>query len=588
MILRMANDTLYLPEYENSWALVIGINNYQHTSPLGYARNDAEVVAQSLTERFDFPPENVTLLFDESATRGAIMSSFLSFAEDKVGPDDRVVVFFAGHGYTRTGKRGEVGYLVPVDGDPGDLSTLIRWDDLTRNAELVAAKHVLFVMDACYGGLAVSRTIPPGSMRFLKDMLQRYARQVLTAGKANELVADAGGPRAGHSIFTGHFLDALDGAAATPDGIITANAVMGYVYDRVSRDQYSRQSPHFGFLDGDGDLVFVAPPLSEIGSDEKTSGDVLIDNPSHAVEEQSSEDTGQFIETLKEYLSDQRYRIRLDDLVTTELRSVLRATQDDRLPLSTGSVSPQDIAERIRSYEHVLARLSSISLLVGRWGGVEQQPILTRIITRLVAENELRGGTYVWLGLRWYPALLELYAAGIGALSAGNYKNLMVLLTTRVASHITAREKREAVVAIVDGMLEAERANAFKNLPGYERYYTPKSEYLFKTLQPLAEDLLFVGRGYEELFDRFEVLLALVYADLTWEGRSRMWGPPGRFAWKLSQGHGDNPLNEMIAEAGREGDAWPPLAAGLFRGSLVRFQQVAAEYATIIGRLNWL
>ena len=80
------------------------------------------------------------------------MSSFLRFAESDVGRDDRIVVFFAGHGLTRPGFRGEVGFLVPVDGDTDDLSSLIRWDDLTRNAELIIAKHVLFMMDACYGG----------------------------------------------------------------------------------------------------------------------------------------------------------------------------------------------------------------------------------------------------------------------------------------------------------------------------------------------------------------------------------------------------------------------------------------------------
>jgi hypothetical protein len=45
-------------------------------------------------------------------------------------------------------------------------------------------------------------------MRFLRDMLQRFSRQVLTAGKADETVADENGPRPGHSIFTSHLLEA--------------------------------------------------------------------------------------------------------------------------------------------------------------------------------------------------------------------------------------------------------------------------------------------------------------------------------------------------------------------------------------------
>jgi len=243
----MTSYSVYEAKYSKSWALVIGINDYHHVPPLGYACQDAQAIASLLGSTLGFPDGGVALLLDKDASRSGIMSSFLRFTGEDVSSDDRVVVFFAGHGCTRTGRRGEIGYLIPQDGDPSDLSTLVRWDDLTRNAELIRAKHVLFIMDACYGGLAVTRSLPPGSARFLKDMLQRYARQVLTAGKADEVVADAGGPRPGHSIFTGHLLDALEGGAASSDGVISANAVMAYVYDRVARDPHSRQSPTTGF-----------------------------------------------------------------------------------------------------------------------------------------------------------------------------------------------------------------------------------------------------------------------------------------------------------------------------------------------------
>ncbi|MFA5112208.1 MAG: caspase family protein, partial [Desulfobaccales bacterium] len=188
----MTTEMIYQPKYTNSHALIIGINAYRKAPPLGYARNDAESIASILNDKFEFPETNVALLVDDQATKEQILGTFLEYTKEQFGPDDRIIVFFAGHGYTKPGKRGEVGFLVPVDGTPDDLSTLIRWDDLTRNSELIDAKHILFVMDACYGGLALTRHMSPGSMRFAKDMLQRYSRQVLTAGKANEVVADSG------------------------------------------------------------------------------------------------------------------------------------------------------------------------------------------------------------------------------------------------------------------------------------------------------------------------------------------------------------------------------------------------------------
>ncbi len=236
---------LYLPKYGESHALVIGIDKYQRAGPLLHACNDAQDVAQILIERFGFPEPNVSLLLNENATRNAIESAYLAFA-NCTHSDDRVVMFFAGHGHTVPGRRGETGFLVPADGDCTDLASLIRWDELTRNADLIPAKHILFLMDACYGGLALKRkTIPPGSMRFLKDMLQRYSRQVLTAGKADEAVSDSGGTRLGHSIFTSHLLDGLEGAAIPAGGILTGHGLMAYVYNKVGSDAQSFQNSPF-------------------------------------------------------------------------------------------------------------------------------------------------------------------------------------------------------------------------------------------------------------------------------------------------------------------------------------------------------
>ena len=308
---------LYKPEYTDSWALIIGINNYHNVSPLEFACNDAQAVNKLLIERFGFPETNVVLLTDEAASRGNVMEAFLDFAS-KTAPDDRVLVFFAGHGHTHTGRRGEVGFLVPVDGTPDRLSSLIRWDELTRNAELVPAKHIFFAMDACYGGLAITRALPSGSMRFLKDMLRRFSRQVLTAGKADEVVADSSGPMPEHSVFTGHLIQALEGAAAAPDGIITANGVMSYVYDKVAKDQYSQQTPHYGFIDGDGDFIFQAPILTEAAEQpEETGSDILVEVPPTIVDA-SELDRQSLIDLIKQYLSDARYRIKLDDLATQE------------------------------------------------------------------------------------------------------------------------------------------------------------------------------------------------------------------------------------------------------------------------------
>ena len=84
----MSADTVYQPLYSNSRALVIGINQYVHASPLGYAVNDAEAFARCLTSQFDFADGHVLLLRDGDATGERVRQEFMAFTADEVGHRD--------------------------------------------------------------------------------------------------------------------------------------------------------------------------------------------------------------------------------------------------------------------------------------------------------------------------------------------------------------------------------------------------------------------------------------------------------------------------------------------------------------------
>ena len=347
----MASNAIYKTHYTGSRALVVGINRYQSASPLEFACNDANAVADILKERFSFPNDSVSILQDDKASKEGILSEFVRFANDEVDPDERIIFFFAGHGYTKVGWRGEIGFLVPFDGDMQDINSLIRWDELTRNAELIRAKHVLFIVDACYGGTAVQRSLPPGSMRFARDMLRRFSRQVLTAGKADQVVADSGGPRVGHSVFTGYLLDGLDGAAVGTDGLLTANKLMAYVYDKVAKDYQSQQTPHYGPLDGDGDMIFDMTPLEGLEDSPETEQDILVQIPADAEPQGGGTAPSMLADMVKEYLSDSRHRIRLHDTVSSEIRGTLAKTSIEALPVQGLPFDRDVFANRLSQYE---------------------------------------------------------------------------------------------------------------------------------------------------------------------------------------------------------------------------------------------
>lgn len=571
--------------YINSRALIIGINSYKNASPLSFAVNDAMEIKNLLISEFDFCEDNISFLTDDIATKDNILKSFARLTRDDVELDERIFIFYAGHGETRTGIHGEVGFLVPHDAIIEDLSTFIRWDELTKNAELIRAKHVLFIMDACYGGLALTRGISPGSTRFLNDMMLRYSRQVLAAGKADETVADAGGPLPNHSVFTGHLIEGLKGKAITENGVLTANGLMTYVYNKVSNDKSSNQTPHYGYIDGDGDFIFKSPSWDVDNSEKTTENDRLISIP-YFQEEFFPLKYEDKIKKTKQLLANDSSSIELHDFVIDETKKFLSETSEDFFSVH-GRFTKEELLERMSKYEAISKNIVLITSCISYWARPAHIPLLSKVLARSTDRLERGNGLTVWLNLRWYPLIMQLYATGISALENRKFDTLFSILFIKLDSSLSNNGKSLYFSeAISTAILELGRQDVFKQLPGFERHFVPMSEHLHTILQPLIDDTLFIGKNYENVFDEFECFFALVIADLHQQQERTVWGPIGRFGWKQRRGY-DTPLSNMIEEAKAQGVNWPPLKSGFFGGDISRFTAVADEYLKIISHLNW-
>ena len=274
--LRLPTETLEIPRpaayYAKSWALVIGINDYGDRHPLlANAQNDALAVAALLQNDYKF--DQVFTLYNATATHDAIMEWLQDKLPAQIGPNDRLVFFFAGHGTTRTGVAGQQrGYLIPQDAEWGKYGNYIDMAELCDACGFIQAKHIFIILDCCFSGIAAvtARAVPTVMPQvftdtYLQRITERRAWQVLTAGAADELVADSGS-RPGHSAFTSTLLAGLEGQAdQNGDGIITATELANYVKPEVNRETTRRfsagQTPYFNYLAGSeqGDFVFLRP-----------------------------------------------------------------------------------------------------------------------------------------------------------------------------------------------------------------------------------------------------------------------------------------------------------------------------------------
>lgn len=259
----------YNAVYRHSWALVVGIDKYQdpRLPPLLTAARGAHALAQTLQDDFGFAPERIVLLLNEEATQRAIRRALVDPLSDveKVGPDDRVVFYFAGHGLTYDTAEGEIGCIAPYDLESQFWDTALAMDELTRLANRIHAKHILFLLDACFSGFATTREIPVGVERQLSDYLTRPVRQVITAGTREQAVSDVWGP-GNHSLFTGFLLDGLRGAAPAPGGVLRAFHLAGYLQDQVAQHSRSQQTPQYAALLGSqgGDFIFHVRDVVEL------------------------------------------------------------------------------------------------------------------------------------------------------------------------------------------------------------------------------------------------------------------------------------------------------------------------------------
>ncbi len=187
-------------------ALIIANQQYQHWAKLETPRADAQAIADLLKQRFGF---DTTVLQD--VTRQQLLAA-LSRLRQQAGPQDQVVVYYAGHGQMDpvTAR----GYWIPVDGDEKDLSQWVSVIDVTDQLSAMTARHVLVIADSCYSGTLTRSLVPAVDQALsleqrinpLKQLTRQRARVAMTSGGL-EPVVDGGSVE--HSLFARSLLDVL-------------------------------------------------------------------------------------------------------------------------------------------------------------------------------------------------------------------------------------------------------------------------------------------------------------------------------------------------------------------------------------------
>ncbi|HEX3474273.1 MAG TPA: SUMF1/EgtB/PvdO family nonheme iron enzyme [Kofleriaceae bacterium] len=266
---------------------VIGIDRYHHWQRLSNAVRDATGAA-ALFRRLGFEQVAAPLL-DDDAT-GKALQSLVTDDLMTLGPDDSLVLFYAGHGGTRKHYLGDevikAGYLIPVDAAerPDKVSTWVDLEGWLRAVALLPPKHILVVLDACHSGIALDpiikwRDIGTWQDTPLSTLKVRRSRRIITSALDDQVALD-GGPVRGHSLFTGCLIEGLTDGIQRDGRRVTTGSELGlYVQRRVQTYPHSRQTPDFGTFAFDDRGEMVISLVTEHVSDPVEAPSTIAEPP---------------------------------------------------------------------------------------------------------------------------------------------------------------------------------------------------------------------------------------------------------------------------------------------------------------------
>jgi uncharacterized caspase-like protein len=271
------------PPYKRSYALVMGVWDYQFMDKLPRVKNDLDRMSAVLRE-LGF---TVVRVDNDKLTMANVRSPQEFFASvAKITEDDRLLVFFAGHGFPRQEGVQVRGYLALRNARIGEANRehTIAMDDFVAWTRRVPAKHLLVLLESCFSGLAVgirpgdiqtmgpSTASPSGGTpnpRTLYQLSRDPGRYLMMAGDENQRVpmgsewGEKGGT--GGGLFAHAVVEGLRGRAdGDRDGYVTARELYPwlrtYVAEEAARVLGSTVTPLIKDLDprvSKGEFVFT-------------------------------------------------------------------------------------------------------------------------------------------------------------------------------------------------------------------------------------------------------------------------------------------------------------------------------------------
>lgn len=224
-------------------ALVVGVSDYAQISDLDYAHRDAEVFADFLTtnSKQKVSPGNIRLLTNEQATMGTFEKA-MKWLVSESQADDRVIIYFSGHGDVEKSEEGLMGFLLlhnspPVNYPIGGACPIEYLDQTIATLTEEKKAQVVLITDACRSGKLAGSAI--GGPRLINsvlfDRLEKIVKIMSCDSDQYSLEDELWGE--GRGLFSYHLVNGLIGLADEDEnGDVFLYEIEDYIRKKVRND----------------------------------------------------------------------------------------------------------------------------------------------------------------------------------------------------------------------------------------------------------------------------------------------------------------------------------------------------------------
>jgi protein O-mannosyl-transferase len=231
------------PKVGATFAVVVGISDYQNIPDLKYADKDAEAFADFLRSApgGSLDKNHLQLLTNQNATAGKVGAA-LGALIDQVKEGDHVIIYFSGHGDVESKMYSQPGFLLCWDSPltvymGGGTFSLTYLQENITTLSLGNHAKVTVITDVCHAGKLSGSQIGGAQLTAANAAIQYTNELKILSCSPKEFSLEGSQWGGGRGCFSYHLVNGLYGLADTNgDAIVTVSEIDRYLEDHVTRE----------------------------------------------------------------------------------------------------------------------------------------------------------------------------------------------------------------------------------------------------------------------------------------------------------------------------------------------------------------